>query len=593
MKRSNVKKILIVILIIVFLPIVILFLLVKLIISYFTKEKSDLEKNIDVYINRVKKEFIREPSLYDNIIDDKITKTINAHEAEKILLENAIDVLLKERYKLTLDMYDLKRLKKKIIKNINKDYTVKNLTVHKIKELLVFNMDLELLSSEEKNEELYEKELVYEKPFIKENGVGNILEAKEFNEKEIVNEKPEKIEDNILVKEYTKENTKKDLIKILSSHQEIEKEVVLKINETTLEEIIDLGAVNLALETIKIMEEKNDEVVVEFAKNDLAKEMEVEIEKANEDIKVGKPKKLEEVNKKEKIEQQKIIEEINYNHINTHEIDNMLMFLYQKESIKEEIEDRNYDIVHEHIDVEILRIEKLLLTENIDKESLDKLNNYKNKLYNIKDNTDDKKEKDYDEFKLELNKDISKDDERIHHDLMNDVDKKNLELLDSLNIKSVQEINDFEKEKYLIYKQLDKIENSNNIFKRITNFFKSKIFKSYSDNKVIKKELVFLDNIISKDNKAVENIYPVKHKDILEDDKVVCENNVLAINEISKKIDNKYPHMKKDLQYKNKMNSVTNILDKKKEKIVKKNKFKEKVLEKRTLQKVRKKIETR
>ncbi len=548
------KIILIVLILIILLPVILIGIIFTMILSLFLGKEYEVSDVFKKIVKRV------EQDLIDEVIIDDVREELTPAEVEKLLIENMIDYLLKEKFELKLSDYDLEKIKKNLVKEVPKEHKVGKYTLNKFKEVMYIYLNDELI-----------KEKIIDEPSVS---------LDEKKEDIVVDNISFEKEEKVLVQKTVVLNTKKEkeIKEILSSYKYIEEEVKEEILDITIDKIVKYKAVDVVIEILNEKKNVKEEIKdIEF--------LEEEIEKIEN---------LENETKK-KVDEKKEEEKVNYIKFNVHKMDDMLLVMHNIEKDKEDVENRDYDNVTDNIDKEIVRIENLLLINNLDIKTLDELNNYKDSLYNLRDHNEEKKVKDYNDFKDDLYTDVSKDDEKKHIEVLNEVDIKNKELLDEYSLEKVEDIIKLEKskviEKELIFKQLSKIERSNNIFNRITRYIKSKIFKNYSENKVIKKNLNFLDNIVvGKTDNYVDNYYPTKHKQIMEEDLIICEENKMGLFNINNKIVTKHPELSKDINYRLKIKNVSNILNDNHEKSFKKNNLKEKVLQRKPRVRVREKI---
>ncbi len=595
MKKA--KIIIIVILVIVFIPLIILGILLNLILNIFNKKSNFIGKLYEKIAKKTKK--ITSNDIF--LEEEKLELTVKSKaQIEEEFIKKMIAYHLEKNFKIKLRYNKLEKFEKEVIKKIKKDYAILSMSVYKAETIIFEHMTKEFIK-EVKEKNITDKEHIEKinKFIIKE-------ETKENNE--LIEKVAIKKDSKSLESQNTLEEEKNiSLIQPINQQAEIKNEVIKKIaqsspevienlyeheiNEVLLnlpvEEIIKYSAVELILEIIdeeNELEKKSVDIIEEKKEENVAKK---EFKEDNDNLK----KEIKEETKEE-------TKPVYLKSMFVHEIDDRFIFMTNLESGKEEIEDKNYEFIDEHINYEILKTEKSLLIENLDERTKQKLENYLKKLYYVKDVNENAKINDYNNFENELNDSINDKDVDAHNAALKEKEiEKNIDL-NKCGIKKIEDLNNipFEKSNHievlLIKERLNKMVSSQGIFSKIKNFIKSKIFRNYTESKLLRKDINFLNDLVTRNiNFYEENSIPLLNKDILTEDEILSVENVNQLDNVHNKIISKHPGLRKDPDYQYKVKRCRDKLDKKAKKVKKKVEIKKMVLARKQRQRVRKKYE--
>ena len=302
-------------------------------------------------------------------------------------------------------------------------------------------------------------------------------------------------------------------------------------------------------------------------------------EKVVEKIKEEKKLNIEEKKKEDEKKKEKKLEKINFGMI-TEKI-KVLLVRKNIEVNKEELEDKEYEMLERRIDKLLLEIEKMK-KKNISSEDLKKLDSKKEELLHMKDNINDARNIDIQNEENALNETIIKEDldvieeelEQVKLEHLRDLKLEGIKQVENLNNKPIKEATEIEKR--LIYKKIKKANRSvkiNNLISSI--FLKNKYLLYLTSGLVVAKNLSFVDSILKrKSTDVVIDISNIKKgHDALEKALYLSKDNMQNLESLERQIYLKHPELQNDNTFKLQINGLKNNLIKREERLNKKKKM--------------------
>ena len=517
-----------------------------------TKEKNIKEKNsIDIIEKPILKEI---PKIIEEKKED-IQVTNNKPIITNIPIEKK-EIIKKETEEKPFIITPVIDTKPKINLKAEISNTIKASST------IIANAGLELVSSiiepTKKDEKMQDKETTPFKEIVKDSEI-----IQEELQKEIEDTPIE--EQQIIIKDKKESEIPEEEIKE-EIHNIETKESIKEEIKPVIVDIIPNQKIPDLEEIIKEKEEETQEIIEE---------------KEKETTKEKEPEKEKEKPKKEELKEEiKFIPIINLNPIINEE--DKLEEEIEIESLKEDIEEKDYDAIEDRINSLLDQLENFLIKNEkyLSTRQKNKIYNEQDRLRNLKSNLYNKKEQDITNEKISLEENISFEElTGLKKELQKIKLEHQLDLHDSL----IDKVEDLDK---LTKSQADKIEEKlikQKIRKALRiieipailsfPFIKNKYFRYFTAGLFINNHFNFLHGVLRHQTTDISlpdmnNIR--KGRDALDKAIDLSYENIEYLNYLENEIISKYPHLSKDNEYLSYINNLKIRLNNNYEKLTRK-----------------------